>query len=311
MKPRIFIGSSREGYPSAQVIKEKLSSIADCILWDEGFFETNKSTFESLSESSILFDFAILVASADDVQLKRGMLETIARDNIIFEFGLYIGKLGNKRAFLIKDKSLDLPSDLFGITLPTYKTDPSDNGKTLEEVCEDLIKNINSVYSTYELSFIPSTALAVGYYLNFIEPVCKDLMETSKREVNGIQYDDFKWHIVIPDKLPDDVNDHLKEYLRGQKLKEMIVETDRRKFHFYLDYAVDNDDVLELYDMPTTLQAMKKAIELAIPSTAIGETEKEILLKEKEMNNFSNTLKYLICRNAIAKKRVVIDIITI
>jgi hypothetical protein len=161
-------------------------------------------------------------------------------------------------------------------------------GKTLDEVCDDLLKHMASVYKTYELSFIPSTVLAIGYYTNFVEPVCKELMETKKREVDGKQYDDFKLHLVVPDKLPDDVNDHVKQYL-----------------------ANTDGMLLEVFDMPTTLQAMKKAIELAIPSSAIGESEQEFILKAKELNNFCNTLKYLISRNAIAKDRVIVDTIAL
>lgn len=307
MKPRIFIGSSREGYSAALQIKNRLSSFAECQIWDEGFFEPNRSTFEMLSQYSVLFDFAIIVASGDDLQLKRDSLEVIARDNIIFEFGLYVGKLGRRRAFMIKERSIDLPSDLYGITIPTYKTDVTDSGKTLDEICDDLIKQMTAVYKTYELSFVPSTVLALGYYSNFVEPVCKELMESAKREVNGKQYKDFKWHIVVPDKLPDDVNDHLKQYLISQKLSRITVDTDKRGYQFYLDFIKENEDTLELFDMPTTLHAMKKAIELAIPSSAVGETEQEIILKAKELNNFCDTLRYLISRNAIAKHRVVVD----
>src|SRR5688572_8533684 len=114
MKPRIFIGSSREGLPKALLIKNNLVSVAECQIWNEGFFENNKSSFESLAEGSSLFDFAILLATEDDVQLKRDKLELIARDNVIFEFGLYIGRLGRNRCFFFKEKGLDLPSDLFG-----------------------------------------------------------------------------------------------------------------------------------------------------------------------------------------------------
>jgi hypothetical protein len=311
MRPRIFIGSSREGYNVATHIKARLEGFAECMIWDEGFFEPNQSTFETLSQYSVLFDFAIIVASADDVQLRRDTLQLVARDNIIFEFGLYVGKLGRRRAFLIKEKSIDLPSDLHGVTLPTYKTSPEDMGKTLDEVCDDLLKHMASVYKTYELSFIPSTVLAIGYYTNFVEPVCKELMETKKREVDGKQYDDFKLHLVVPDKLPDDVNDHVKQYLSNRKLSKITVDTDRRGYQFYLDVANTDGMLLEVFDMPTTLQAMKKAIELAIPSSAIGESEQEFILKAKELNNFCNTLKYLISRNAIAKDRVIVDTIAL
>src|SRR4051794_37966953 len=114
MKPRIFIGSSVKGRGKAELVKNQLADLAICQVWDEGFFENNKSSLESLAESATLFDFAILVATQDDLQLKKGKLELIARDNVVFEFGLYIGRLGRQRCFFFKEEGLDLPSDLYG-----------------------------------------------------------------------------------------------------------------------------------------------------------------------------------------------------
>jgi len=311
MKPQIFIGSSREGLSTAQQIKKELEDIADCHLWNEGFFELNRSSFESLAIGAVLFDFAILVASADDVQLKREKLESVARDNVIFEFGLYIGRLNRNKALFVKANNLDIPSDLHGITFLQYKTAEQDHGSTLSEVCKDLRTHIEKVWKTFELSFVPSTVLAFGYFENFLSHVCRELKQSAKRVVNEKSYSNFKLHVIIPDELPDNFNDQVIEYLSNKDLKEMKVETDTRKYNFYLEYADDNDSMLELYDLPTTLSALKKAIEMAIPSGAIGETEKERLLKKKEMFNFCRTLEYLIKSSPITKKNVVIEFIDV
>lgn len=311
MKPKIFIGSSREGYEKAKQIKQQLNNIADCQLWDEDFFENNKSSFESLSEGAVLFDFAILVATADDVQLKRDSLESIARDNIVFEFGLYIGRLGKKRCFFVKEKGIDLPSDLYGVTLPEFIINSNDKGKTLEEVISSIEKRILELWQTYELSFIPSTVLAVGYFENFILMICRELMNSSKRQVNGKHFSKFKLHIVLPDELPDNFYDQVVNYLDSKKLNNMEVETTTRKYNFYLDYSQVEGEYLELYDLPTTLSALKKAIEMAIPKTFIGESDRERILKKKEMNNFCRTLDYLIKRNSITSGRVKIEFIDI
>jgi hypothetical protein len=312
MKPRIFIGSSREGYDAALLIKDKLSAFADCQIWDEkGFFENNRSSLESLAEGSVLFDFGVLVATADDLVLKRDALENAARDNVILEYGLYLGRLGRNRAFFVKEKSLSLPSDLFGITLPTFKTSAADTGKTLDEVCEDLIATMQEIWQVYELSFVPSTVLAMGYFENFVVRMCRELMQSSKRVVDGKDYPDFKLHIVIPSELPNQFQDQVLQLLHSNNLKQMTVETQTRPYNFYLDFAELSKTILELYDIPTTLSALKVAIELAIPKGHIGELAKEKALKKKEMNNFCRTLKYLIMDNAITKNRVVIDIVDV
>jgi len=312
MRPRIFIGSSREGYPAAMHIKNRLSKVADCQIWDEkGFFEHNRSSFESLSEGAVLFDFGVLVASADDVILKKGSFESGARDNVILEFGLYLGKLGRNRAFFVKEKSLDLPSDLFGITLPTYKSSQTGTGKTLDEVCDDLLLRIEEIWGVYELSFVPSTVLAKGYFENFVVCMCRELLQSSKRVVDGKNYEDFKLHIAIPDELLNNFQDQVLELLHGNKLKQITVETQTRPYNFYVNFAQQSGAILDLYDIPTTLSALKEAIKLAIPKGHIGELAKEKALKRKEMNNFCRTLDYLIKDNQITRNRVVIDIVNV
>ena len=311
MKPRIFIGSSREGHDTAKYVQDKLGSTTDSQIWDEGFFENNTSSFEALAEGAVLFDFAILVATMDDVQLKRDKLESIARDNVLFEFGLYVGRIGKNRSFFIKEKGLDLPSDLLGITLLEYKTDANVKGRTLDEVCDMIRKRVEELWSTYELSFVPSATLAVGYFENFVSNVCRELMQSAKREVNGHNYNDFRMHIVIPDELPNNFQDQVIAYLSEKNLKEMKVETVTRKYNFYLDYAEGKYSVLELYDLPTTLSALKRAIEMAIPRSYVGEGSRERALKKKEMNNFYRTLQYLINENSITKNKVVIQFIDV
>jgi hypothetical protein len=311
MKPRIFIGSSREALANAKVIKTELSDVAECQLWNEDFFENNKSYFESLAEGAVLFDFAILVASNDDIQLKRGSVESIARDNIIFEFGLHVGRLGRNRCFLLKENGIDLPSDLFGISLSEFVSDLDGRGKTIYQVCGDIKKRVVELSNTYELSFVPSSVLALGYFQNFVSPVCRELMQASKREVGGKNFNDFKLHIAIPDELPNDFRDQVIAYLNHKNLSEMSVQTDIRKYNFYLDYSQNEQATLELFDLPTTLGALKKAIEMAIPKTFIGEGIREKILKTKEMNNFLHTLAYLVNENPITRKKVIIESIDV
>jgi hypothetical protein len=311
MNPRVFIGGSNEGRKKADIIKKQLNKVADCHVWHEGFFENNKSYFESLNEGATLFDFGILVATADDAQLKRDKIESIARDNVLFEFGLYVGRIGRNRSFFLKEKGLDLPSDLFGIKLLEFSDEQEDGVKTLKEVCKSLKKRIEEVWHTYELSLVPSTVLAVGYFENFVYKVSNELMNAAKRSVETKSFDDFRLHIVIPDQLPNNFTSQVKEYLKNKNLKEMKVETETRKYNFYLDYAQQEGSILELYDLPTTLSALKKSIETALPKSHFGDTENEIILKKKEMHNFCRTLSYLVKEDAITRNRVIIEFIDV
>jgi ABC-type sugar transport system substrate-binding protein len=118
-KVSVFIGSSSKG----QQIVERLgrwfrdnAGELDVESWSEGTFGQNESYLESLIKALRRHDFAILVATADDAAEVRGKRVIQARDNVIFEYGLFMGKLGRKRTFLAYSDSLDKPTDLDGIT---------------------------------------------------------------------------------------------------------------------------------------------------------------------------------------------------
>jgi hypothetical protein len=311
MKPRMFIGSSSEGLATARLVKEMLSEIADCQIWNEEFFKMNRSSFESLSEGAILFDFAILVATADDIQLKRDDLQSIARDNVIFEFGLYVGRLGRYRAFLLKEKGLGLPSDFFGITLPEFDNSKADGQGSLQVAVDGIRLHILEQSKLYQLSFIPSTAIAIGYFENFVLKVCRELLNAPKRFANGRDHSSFILHVVLPAELPEDFNDQVIAYLSSKGLKQMEVDTTTRKYNFYLSYSKEDSDVLKVYDIPTTLSAIKRSIEMAIPRDYVGESDWERVLKRKEMYNFCQTLTHLISKNPVTKGKVEIVFIDV
>jgi predicted nucleotide-binding protein len=67
-------------------------------------------------------DFAVAVAEADDIIETRGARQPTLRDNVLFELGLFMGKLTRYRAILIHPRvtGLKLPSDLYGLTLASY-----------------------------------------------------------------------------------------------------------------------------------------------------------------------------------------------
>jgi predicted nucleotide-binding protein len=47
-KPRVFVGSSKEGLELAGAIQVQLASIADCTVWNQGIFELGKTALSNL-----------------------------------------------------------------------------------------------------------------------------------------------------------------------------------------------------------------------------------------------------------------------
>ncbi len=121
-KPRMFIGSSVEGLPVAEAIQEGLEFAAEVTIWSQGVFGLTEGTLEALVRATADFDFAVLVLTPDDLTVKRQETVNAARDNVLFELGLFMGALGRSRTAIVycRDDDLDVPTDLAGITPATF-----------------------------------------------------------------------------------------------------------------------------------------------------------------------------------------------
>jgi predicted nucleotide-binding protein len=122
--PSVFIGSSTEGLDIARHLQSDLESTGRCIVsrWDQGIFEPSSYTIPQLAHAASEADFAVLIATADDILQSRGVQRAVARDNVYFELGLFIGALGLSRTYIMAAApNLHLPSDLQGLTYLPYR----------------------------------------------------------------------------------------------------------------------------------------------------------------------------------------------
>lgn len=121
---RVFIGSSSEGKDVAIGLQLELEGLHTCEVdrWDQGLFEPSGYAIDSLVSAARRADFAVLIATPDDMTTKRSETKPTARDNVIFEFGLFTGILSRQRTFLLAtDHLIDLPSDLLGLTRLSFR----------------------------------------------------------------------------------------------------------------------------------------------------------------------------------------------
>jgi len=121
---RVFIISSVEGLGVARAIEDAFEHDPFTVeIWTEGCFKVANYTIESLEAKVEQSDFAIAIAYADDVTTSRDRTSAAPRDNVIFELGLFMGRLSRKRAILMepRDEKVKLPSDLTGITTIPYR----------------------------------------------------------------------------------------------------------------------------------------------------------------------------------------------
>ena len=92
-KPSLFIGSSTEGLEFARALRSLLAHDAEVTLWNEGFFSLGNTFIETLVNSLPRFDFAVLVMTPDDLVNSRNSESLGPRDNVLFELGLFMGRL--------------------------------------------------------------------------------------------------------------------------------------------------------------------------------------------------------------------------
>lgn len=148
MKPRIFIGSSVEKLNIAEYIQLNLEHISYPEIWSQNIFKLSTSAIESLFECLNNCDFAIFILSPDDVVEIRSNKSVTPRDNVIFELGLFMGKLGRNRVFYLipRDTEIHLPTDLLGITPGTYDSNHPNLIAAIGPFCSQIKDAINKLH---------------------------------------------------------------------------------------------------------------------------------------------------------------------
>lgn len=127
MKPKIFLGSSKESLPLIKGIQASLANVASLKRWDEGVFRPGDYVLDRLIQIVNSYDFAIFAIAPEDFAEIRGKKVLVARDNVLFEAGLFFSQLDRTRTLLIVPKKnkadeleFHLPSDLEGLTNIEY-----------------------------------------------------------------------------------------------------------------------------------------------------------------------------------------------
>jgi hypothetical protein len=145
-QPKLFIGSSSEGLSIARVAKELLGTRTLPTLWEDDIFLPGKFALEVLEEELTHHVFALLVATADDLLVKRQEVVTTLRDNVLFECGLFMGALGRRRTFLLvpADTHVELPTDLRGLAIQKYSWTEATPHASLQPAIDRIILSIEA-----------------------------------------------------------------------------------------------------------------------------------------------------------------------
>ena len=302
-KINVFIGGSSEALNIAQKVSETLTDSGrfNVVIWNKDTFTYNDSFLSSLIKSSLIYDFGIFVASSDDLALIRKNMDEIPRDNVIFEYGLFLGAMGNKKTFLLQEDTCKLPTDLLGYTTPRYKA--TFKLKEWTELVESIAGEMNKQFLKSEIQVLPSTSLAIGYFNSFISKVSKHIFESDGSILNKskLEHKKVSIEVRIPNELSDDIGAKAFVYYKEESLEIDEIGSSERPFPIRFYKSID-DQKLTIIDIPTTLNSIRPSINLLLPDTGVGVNEDKIKLERKEVENFKKTLEYLIEQNDYSKK---------
>jgi len=305
LKKKLFIGSSSEELPLAESAKLILEKDFDVTIWNESIWDSstskiNQTFLANLLRATLQFDFGILLGTDDDKVIFRGKEVLQPRDNILFELGLFIGRLGTSRCAFIIDKEVKLLSDLGGLTLPYFdRNNPSSFEDAVNQVRELFLLSPDD-----EINFFPSATLAAVYFENLIVPICRFIIENNGFESKGIHYNRYKINIIIPNRIDNDVN------LQFEKLKSSIA-TESVSFKYIgrpRQISIDTkitDNTLEFIDFPTIITGINHAIANLLPNDFNRSSPDFNSILERELRRFITTLKRLLIKNGFDEMVIV------
>lgn len=143
---KLFIGSSTEYLDVANAVKSNLAAAPGISphLWTE-VFPPGTTVIEGLEDVLRDFRYAAFLIGDEDKALIRRKPQAIARDNVWFEAGLFVGRHGRQNTFLFYplDRKPKLPTDLEGLVLcPFQKGKGLRTDHNVEDACSEVINSI-------------------------------------------------------------------------------------------------------------------------------------------------------------------------
>lgn len=201
LKPKLFIASSGERVELAYAAQSELERDMEVTVWSQGVFSISKSTFGSLVDQLESSDFGLFIFGPDDIAHIRNEQVSVVRDNVLFELGMFVGKLGIDHCFILVPRGIDdlrLPTDLAGINPGYFDADRQDSNMqaALGPACHQIRLAVRRVAP--DASTVSSTQLepVEEIQLTSDENDCIILIESwmgsrsSSKNTRAIRFDD-------------------------------------------------------------------------------------------------------------------------
>lgn len=183
---RIFVGSSKEHLDYAKAVQINLHKDYEMTVWDQRPHVPSQHILDSLLEELDRVQFGIFVLAPDDFLTIRGERKKAPRDNVIFELGLFIGRLGRDFVFMLSpfdEKCLRLPTDLEGIPQLEYESKRIDENlvAALAPACFHISKSI-SAWGKTQPNNIKKTRRMIswGEFVGYLNTLCQQINQSPR-----------------------------------------------------------------------------------------------------------------------------------
>lgn len=317
--PNVFIMSSGKAGHMPGALAQALGAGGriDASTWQtDGIFRAGESFIDTLRRTTVQYDFGISILTPDDESSVRTKDVLEPRDNVMFELGLFLGSRGSRRALPlvveVDGAKPSLPTDIAGMKYPTLRIGKDELKRTKAEllpiiakIADDLALRILDLYAAPEITILPSTGLAIGYFHNFIMPVLMGLgakgeywnkpFGEKERTLMKVGRSAVKLRVCMP----EDLQHCTKEVWarKGDAMALGLGEVDPpdnlpRSYPFRLQVAEGQSAVI-IHDMPTTLLAARHSVRWLLSSDAYSPKDRA-MAEEKEVHNFRRTIEAIL-----------------
>jgi len=316
MKPHTVIFSSSASFHIAQGLHKNLKSQHIIHLWKGDFFGKNKTTpLWTFFKKLFNYDYAVLILSDDNIILDKQNNEKqiwVPRDNVIFELGATMARLGPQKTILLLPEYLEikLPGYFDDDVVPVkffYKKAKSTSAKDTKAATKQAAQGIKSLLDQVDLgtfhSELPAQGLAHAYVHNFLAPaLTMDVdqnFETNKRTLPWKKENGIITSVIIPNEIMQrgQVNDFFKtlDHIYNINIKTY----GGRNLSVYALERKHENDPLHLLDIPTTLFTAGEIVEnieafwRQKDSKKVNKKDSSFSenLKKREIINFSRSLE--------------------
>lgn len=332
MLPTVIIFSSSKALKIAEGILQNLEKDKDTLiahLWRKDFFGDNKATpIWTFFKKLFCYDFAILVMADDEIikdDKSTGGTTFIPKDNVIFELGAVMARLGPQKTFIVapNEPKVRMPGYFDDVKPLILEYDnksarEGDYATATSAACLQIKQKMGVIDKFTFHSDLPAQGLAFGYTVNFVLPVYNG-KETQDLTINKKQY---KWTsdagltitIVIPDSIMGRTQADELMIRKSNCFNVPFKLNQQRDVSVYTLERESENDPLHVLDIPTTLLTSSDIVSRIETFWRVkdekikADEDKEFIhqLSEREILNFERMLNDVFATKNIKRDNVFI-----